>query len=149
MDSRCMSGARAAAWCIAVILMVSVGLVGLARAEDAQDIRGTAHGCVDTTIQAEWTALTSASLESSKGSAALAGSLYWTEILVKGGTAAVYLCMAGASSCGSGTANKLSVPAGATLSIPLRGLGVQTISLYGTGGGGSAVQVCGYFRTGG
>lgn len=149
MGSGCMSGARVAAWCIAVILMVSAGLVGLARAEDAQDVRGTAHGCADLTVAAEWTALTSASLENSKGSAALSASLYWTEILVKGGTAAVYVCLAGASSCGSGTTNKLSVPAGATLSIPLRGLGVQTLSLYGTGGGGSAVQVCGYFRTGG
>jgi hypothetical protein len=144
-----MSGARVAAWSIAVFLVVSVGLVGLARAEDAQDIRGTAHGCVDATVQTEWTALTSASLENSKGSSVLAGSLYWTEILIKGGSAAVYLCLAGASSCGIGTTNKLSVPAGATLSIPLRGLGVQTISLYGTGITGSAVQVCGYFRTGG
>lgn len=149
MGNRCMSGARVAAWCIAVILMVSVGLVGLARAEDAQDVRGTAHGCVDATIQTEWTALTSASIENSKTATTLPASLYWTEILIKGGSAAVYVCLAGASSCGSGTTNKLSVPAGATLSIPLRGLGLQTVSLYGTGITGSVVQVCGYFRTGG
>lgn len=142
-----MSGARVAAWCIAVILMVSVGLVGLARAEDAQDIRGTAHGCVDATVPTSWTEYTSESLEDSKGSAALSANLYWTEILIKGGSAAVYLCLAGASSCGSGTTNKLSVPAGATLSIPLRGLDLKTLSLYGTGITGSVVQVCGYFRT--
>ena len=147
--NQCMSVARVAAWCAAVAFAVAFGLASLARAEDAQDVRGTAHGCADLTVPASWTEYTSASLESSKGSAALAGSLYWTEILVKDGSAAVYVCLAGASSCGSGTTNKLSVPAGATLSIPLRGLGVQTLSLYGTGIVGSVVQVCGYFRTGG
>ena len=147
--SKCMSGARVAAWCAAVVFAVAFGLAGLARAEDAQDVRGNYHGCVDTTVPTSWTELTSASLEDSKGSAALSGSLYWTELLIKGGSAAVYVCMTGASSCGSGTTNKLSVDAGATLSIPLRGLLVQTVSLYGTGMVGSAVQVCGYFRKGG
>ena len=146
--SKCMSGARVAAWCAVVAFGVAFGLAQLARAEDAQDVRGKYHGCVDTTVPTSWTELTSASLEDSKGSAALSGSLYWTELLIKGGDAAVYVCLTGASSCGSGTTNKLAVPTSATLAIPMRGLNVQTISLYGTGGG-SVIQVCGYFRKGG
>lgn len=149
MSEKCMSGARVAAWCAVVAFGVAFGLAQLARAEDAQDVRGKYHGCVDTTVPTSWTELTSASLEDSKGSAALSGSLYWTELLIKGGDAAVYVCLTGASSCGANTTNKLSVASGATLSIPLRGLLVQTVSLYGTGIAGSAVQVCGYFRKGG
>lgn len=149
MSEKCMSGARVAAWCAAVAFAVAFGLASLARAEDAQDVRGNFHGCYDVTVPTSWTELTSASLEDSKGSGALSASLYWTELMIKGGSAAVYVCMAGASSCGSGTTNKLSVPTSATLAIPMRGLSVQTISLYGTGITGSAIQVCGYFRKGG
>ena len=129
-----------------VVFIVTFGLAGLARAQDSMGVVGTRHGCVDATIAAEWTALTSASLESSTGSAALAASLYWTELTVKAPSAAVYVCLAGASSCGSGTTNKLSVAADATLVLPVTGLSLQTISLYGTGIVGSAVQVCGFFR---
>ena len=80
------------------------------------------------------------------GSAALAASLHWTELTVKAPSAAVYVCLAGASSCGANTTNKLSVATGATLVLPVTGLSLQTISLYGTGIIGSAVQVCGFFR---
>lgn len=145
--SKCMSGARVAAWCVVVAFGVAFGLAQLARAEDAQDIRGSNHGCVDTTVPTSWTALTSASMENSRGSAALSSGLYWTELLILEPSAAVYVCLAGASSCGANTTNKLAVPAGGTLSIPLRGLNVQTVSLYGTGIVGSVVQVCGYFRS--
>lgn len=146
VSDRPYSRARLAGLLALVVFLVAFGLAGLARAEDAQDIRGTHHGCVDTTVPTSWTSLTSASLESSKGSTSLAASLYWTEILIKAPSAAVYLCMATAASCGTGTANKLSVDTGGTLMIPLRGLNLQTVSLYGTGIVGSTVQVCGYFR---
>lgn len=146
MSDRPYSRARLAGLLALVVFVLTFGLVGLARAEDAQDVRGTHHGCVDTTIQTEWTALTSASLENSKTATTLPSSLYWTEALIKSPSAAVYLCMAGASSCGSGTTNKISVPADGTLMLPLKGLVLQTISLYGTGITGSVVQVCGYFR---
>lgn len=146
MSDRPYSRARPAGLLALVVFVLTFGLVGLARAEDAQDVRGTHHGCVDTTIQTEWTALTSASLEDSKTATTLPSSLYWTEVLIKSPSAAVHLCMAGASSCGSGTTNKISVPADGTLMLPLKGLVLQTISLYGTGITGSVAQVCGYFR---
>lgn len=146
--SKCMSGARVAAWCAVVAFVVAFGLAGLARAEDAQDVRGNYHGCADLTLGPSWTALTSASLEDSKGSAALSGSLYWTELMVKTPSDTVYVCMTGAASCGEDGADKLSVGSGGTLVIPLRGLLVQTVSLYGTSSS-PTVQVCGYFRKGG
>lgn len=146
VSDRPYSRARLAGLLALVVFVLTFGLVGLARAEDAQDVRGTHHGCVDTTIQTEWTALTSASLENSKTATTLPSSLYWTEVLIKSPSAAVYLCMATAASCGTGTGNKISVDTGGTLMIPLRGLNLQTISLYGTGIVGSTVQVCGYFR---
>ena len=107
MSEKCMSGARVAAWCAAVVFAVAFGLVSLARAEDAQDVRGNFHGCVDATVPTSWTELTSASLEDSKGSGALSASLYWTELMIKGGSAAVYVCMAGASCAASPSAGSL------------------------------------------
>ena len=148
MSEKCMSGARVAAWCAAVAFAVAFGLANLARAEDAQDVRGNFHGCADLTLGLSWTALTSASLEDSKGSGALTGSLYWTELMVKAPSDTVYVCMAGAASCGANGENKLSIASGGTLAIPMRGLNVQTVSLYGTSGS-PTVQVCGYFRKGG
>ena len=146
ISDRPMMRARLASLIALVAFLVVFCLAALASAEDAQDIRGTHHGCVDSTIAAEWTAFTSASLESSKTATTLQASLYWTEIMIKAPSAAVYLCLAGTSACGVGTGNKISVAADATLVLPLRGLSVQTLSLYGTGGVGSTVQVCGYFR---
>lgn len=128
-----------------VVFIVTFGLAGLARAQDVNGVVGTRHGCVDLTLGVEWTALTSASLESSTGSAVLAGSLYWTEILIKEPSDSVYLCLAAAASCGSGTTNKLKVTSGGTLALPVTGLSLQTISLYGTSGS-PTLQVCGFFR---
>lgn len=118
-----------------------------AKAEDANDIRGTAHGCVDATIPTAWTSLASTGLENSKTGTALGSGLYWTEILIKDVSATVYVCLDTAASCGTGTTNKLSVPASGTIMLPLRGINTKTISLYGTGIVGSTVQVCGYFRS--
>ena len=113
-------------------------------AEDMYDIRGTKHGCADVVATGGWDDLTSASLENMQGSAALGASLYWTEVIVKSGSAAVYLCEAAGAGCGANTANKLSVATGASLTIPLRGLVVQTIAVLAAGA--TTVQVCGFFR---
>ena len=135
----------------AVFLFVSCGLTGFARAEDLNDVRGTRHGCVDVTATGGWDTLTSASLENSTGSAALSASLYWTEVLVKDGSATVYLCLAAAASCGAGTGNKLAVAAGSSITLPLRGVapsgssGVQSIAVYAAAA--TTVQVCGFFRS--
>jgi hypothetical protein len=145
-SERPMRRARIAGALALVVFVVTFGLAGLARAQDVNGVVGTRHGCVDATIGTSWTELTSASMESSTGSAALAASLHWTELTVKAPSAAVYVCLAGASSCGANTTNKLSVATGATLVLPVTGLSLQTISLYGTGIIGSAVQVCGFFR---
>ena len=75
-----------------VAFIVAFGLVRLAHAEDSQDVRGTRHGCKDVTASGGWDTLTSADLESQTGSAALSSGLYWTEIVVKDGSAAVYVC---------------------------------------------------------
>jgi hypothetical protein len=128
-----------------VVFVVTFGLAGLARAQDVNGVVGTRHGCVDATIGMSWTELTSASLESSTGSAALASGLYWTEILIKEPTDSVYLCLAGASACGANTTNKLKVSSGGTLALPVTGLSLQAISLYGTSGS-PTLQVCGFFR---
>lgn len=142
------AGVPSLVWAFAVAFLGAfLGGVCAARAEDALDIRGTKHGCQDVTASGGWDTLTSASLENQQGAAALSASLYWTEVVVKGGSAAVYVCEAAAASCGSGTANKMAVATGATLVLPLRGLSVQSIAVYAAIG--TTVQVCGYFRTGG
>jgi len=128
-----------------VAFIVAFGLVRLAHAEDSRDVRGTRHGCQDITATGGWDTLTSASLENQQGSAALASGLYWSEILVKGGSATVYVCEAAAASCGSGTTNKASVATGATLMLPLYGLSVTSVAIYAANG--TTLQVCGYFRT--
>ncbi len=128
-----------------VVLLVLLGLTHLAHAEDAYDVRGTKHGCADLTATGGWDTLTSASLENQQAAAALSASLYWTEVLVKGGSAAVYVCEATGTSCGTGTGNKLSVATAGSLSLPLRGLNTQSIAIYAANG--TTVQVCGYFRS--
>ena len=128
-----------------VVFAVVFGLASIARAEDSQDIRGTKHGCKDVTASGGWDTLTSADLESQTGSAVLASGLYWTEILVKSGSATVYVCEAAGASCGTGTGNKLSVASGAALTLPLRGLSVTSVAIYATAA--ATLQVCGYFRT--
>ena len=130
-----------------VMLFLLLGLTHLAHAEDMHDIRMTRHGCQDLVVPAAWTTYTSASFENMQGSAALAGSLYWTELFVKAPDVALYICEAAAASCGADTTNKMSVAAGASLTVPLRGLGIQSLSLYGTGIIGTTVQVCGGFRS--
>lgn len=127
-----------------VVFAIVFGLTSIARAEDSQDIRGTDHGCKDVTASGGWDTLTSADLESQRGSAVLSASLYWTELLVKSGSATVYVCETAGASCGSGTANKLSVASGAALTLPLRGMSVQSVAIYATAA--TTVQVCGYFR---
>jgi len=128
-----------------VAFIVAFGLVRLAHAEDSQDVRGTRHGCKDVTATGGWDTLTSADMESQAGSAVLASGLYWTEIMVKDGSAAVYVCETTGASCGSGTGNKMSVATGATLVLPMRGLSVTSIAVYAAAA--TTVQVCGYFRT--
>lgn len=133
-----------------VMLFLLLGLTHLARAEDMHDIRGTRRGCVDVTGTAAWVTLTSASLENSTASSALAASLYWTEITVKDGTGAVQLCLNAAASCGADTTNKDNIASGAALTLPLRGLpqgtasGIQSVAVYA--GVATTFQVCGYFR---
>ena len=77
---------------LVVVFLLAFGLASVARAEDKDDVRGTRHGCKDVTASGGWDTLTSADLESQTGSAALASGLYWTEIMVKDGSAAVYVC---------------------------------------------------------
>ena len=127
-----------------IVFALVFGLTSAARAEDSNDIRGTDHGCKDVTASGGWDTLTSADLESQRGSAVLSASLYWTEILVKGGSAAVYVCEAAGASCGTGTGNKLSVASGAALTLPLRGMSIQSVAIYAAAA--TTVQVCGYFR---
>lgn len=139
------------AWLFMIVFFASFLGAGAARAEDLNDVRGTRHGCVDVTATGGWDTLTSASLENSTGSAVLSASLYWTEVLVKDGSATVYLCLAAAASCGAGTGNKLSVAAGSSITLPLRGItpsgssGVQSIAVYAAAA--TTVQVCGFFRS--
>ena len=141
-----LSPARVALWLVLVgAFFAALGIARVAQAEDAQDIRGTKHGCVDHTATGGWDTLTSASLENQQGSAVLAASLYWPEILIKSGSAAVYVCETTAASCGAGTTNKMSVATGATLVLPMRGLSAQSIAVYATAA--TTVQVCGYFRS--
>jgi hypothetical protein len=128
-----------------VVFAIVFGLTSIARAEDSQDIRGTRHGCTDLTTTGAWDELTSASLEDMRGSSALAASLYWTELFIKGGSAVVYVCEAAAADCGSNTTNKLSVASGASITLPLRGLSLRTVSIQATAS--TTVQVCGFFRT--
>lgn len=128
-----------------VAFIVAFGLVRLAHAEDSQDVRGTRHGCKDVTGTGGWDTLTSADMESQTGSAVLASGLYWTEIMVKDGSAAVYVCETAGASCGAGTGNKMSVATGATLVLPLRGVSPTSVAIYATAA--TTVQVCGYFRT--
>ena len=128
-----------------VAFIVAFGLVRLAHAEDSQDVRGTRHGCKDVTATGGWDTLTSADLEDSKGSAVLASNLYFTELLVLNGSAHSHVCLAASASCGSGTANKVKVASGAALMLPMRGLSVQSVSIYATAS--TTLQVCGYFRT--
>lgn len=116
----------------------------MAFAEDAQDIRGNKHGCKDVTATGAWDSITSADLENQSGSTALASGLYWTELLVKSGSATVYVCEAAGTSCGTGTGNKLSVASGAVIVLPLRGLNTTSVAIYATAA--TTVQVCGYFR---
>lgn len=130
---------------VVVAFIIAFGLVRLAHAEDSQDVRGTRHGCKDVTASGGWDTLTSADLESQTGSAVLASGLYWTEIMVKSGSAAVYVCETTGASCGSGTANKMSVATGGVLVLPMRGLSVTSIAVYAAAA--TTVQVCGYFRT--
>jgi len=127
-----------------VVFALVFFLASLARAEDSQDIRGNYHGCKDVTASGGWDTLTSVDLESQTGSAVLSASLYWTELLIKSGSAAVYVCEAAGASCGTGTGNKLSVASGAALTLPLRGMSVQSVAIYATAA--TTVQVCGYFR---
>ena len=129
---------------IFLILFVTLGGLAPVHAEDASDVRGTSHGCVDVTGSGAWATLTSASLENSAGSAALAASLYWTEIVVKDGSAPAYICLAAAASCGGTTANKMVVPTGAALALPLRGISTQSVAVFTAGA--ATAQVCGYFR---
>lgn len=142
--------AKLLALAAAVAFLVSCGLTSLARAEDMNDVRGTRHGCIDVTSTGGWDTVTSDLMENSTSGAVLAASLYWTEVLIHGGSAAVYLCLNSKTNCGTGTANKLSVATGATVSIPLRGIapasasGVQSIAVYS--GIGETFQVCGHFR---
>ena len=126
-------------------IITSCGLAVPAGAEDQYDIRGTKHGCTDFTVGAAWATYTSASLEDQAGSAVLGASLYWTEIMIKAPSAAVYICEAAAASCGANTTNKLSVASGATIVLPLKGLAGQSIALQGSGAGVTG-QLCGYFR---
>lgn len=128
-----------------VVFAIVFGLTSIARAEDSQDIRGTRHGCTDLTTTGAWDELTSASLEDMRGSSALAASLYWTELFIKGGSATVYVCEAASADCGSNTTNKLSVASGASITLPLRGLSLRTVSIQATAS--TTVQVCGFFRT--
>lgn len=116
----------------------------MALAEDAQDIRGTKHGCKDVTASGGWDSLTSADLESQTGSAALSSGLYWTELMIKSGSATVYVCEAVGTSCGTGTGNKLSVASGAVVVLPLRGINTTSVAVYATAA--TTLQVCGYFR---
>ena len=126
-------------------LLLILAVTPVARAEDAKDIRGNYHGCLDYTFSAtEWATLTSASLENMAGVSTLAASLYWTEIMVKGASATVYVCEAASASCGAGPSNKVSVATGATLVLPLRGTGVKSVAIYSEDG--TTAQVCGYFR---
>ena len=127
-----------------VAFIIAFGLVRLAHAEDSQDVRGTLHGCKDVTASGGWDALTSADLEDSEGSAVLAASLYFTEIMVLNGSAHAHICLAAAASCGTGTANKVKVASGAALVLPLRGLASQAVSIYAAAA--TTLQVCAYFR---
>lgn len=129
---------------LVVVFLLAFGLASVARAEDKDDVRGTRHGCKDVTASGGWDTLTSADLESQTGSAALASGLYWTEIMVKDGSAAVYVCETAGASCGAGTGNKMSVATGATLVLPLRGISPTSVAIYATAA--TTVQVCGYFR---
>ena len=127
-----------------VAFLTAFGVVCVARAEDALDVRGTKHGCADVTATGDWATLTSASLENAAGSSALAASLYWTEVFISGGSADVYLCEAAAASCGVGTGNKQKVPTAGAIALPLRGLGIQSIATYAANG--TTFQICGFFR---
>lgn len=140
------TGPRIVAWsAVMLVFLVVFGLARLARAEDAQDVRGTRHGCKDVTASGGWDTLTSADLENMQGSAVLASGLYWTELLIKDGSASVYVCEAAGASCGVGTGNKLSVAAGASVVLPMRGLTATSVAIYATAA--TTVQVCGFFRT--
>jgi hypothetical protein len=122
-------------------------LAGPCRAEDAQDVRGTKSGCLDVTADGNWTSYTSASLEDESGTAALAASLYWTEVAVYNGSASVYVCQTAAASCHAAgdTTNKRVVLTGAAWVLPVRGKGVQTVAIKAANG--TTYQLCGYFRT--
>ena len=138
-DRMCLFGA------VAVVFFLAMTLSGLAHAEDSQDIRGTKHGCADVTATGGWDTLTSSNLENQSGSTVLASGLYWTELLVKDGSATVYVCEAAGASCGAGTGGKMSIAGGAALALPLRGLSVTSVAVYAAVG--TTLQVCGYFRT--
>lgn len=127
-----------------VAFVVALGLARLARAEDANDVRGNFHGCKDVTASGGWDSLTSADLESSTGSAVLSSGLYFSEVLVLNGSADVYLCLAAGGSCGAGTGNKVKVASGAALMLPVRGINPTSIAVYATAA--TTLQVCGYFR---
>lgn len=129
-----------------VAFIVAFGLVRLARAEDANDVRGNFHGCKDITASGGWDSITSADLESSTGSAVLSSGLYFTEVMVLNGSADVYLCLTTGASCGSGTANKVKVASGAALALPLRGVNPTSVAIYATAA--TTLQVCAYFRKG-
>ena len=134
------------AWLSALVFLASLLGATVARAEDAHGVVGTRHGCVDFSVTSTGTTYTSASLENMQGSAALAASLYWTEIMVKGGSDPVYLCEAAVASCGADTTNKLVVATGASITLPTRGISVQSIALFGPGLGATTGQLCGFFR---
>jgi len=135
--------ARVVAW--VVVMGCVLGVAGLARAEDAQDVRGTKSGCQDVTIGAAWSDFTSSGLENAQGSGALGSGLYWTEISVANTSASLFICLAAGASCGADTTNKRLVPSGGVWVLPLRGLSTQTIALR-AGAAGVTGQLCGYFR---
>jgi len=129
---------------VLVVLGLVFGLTSLARAEDANDVRGNFHGCKDVTASGGWDSITSADLESSTGGAVLSSGLYFTEVMVLNGSADVYLCLTTGASCGSGTANKVKVASGAALALPLRGVNPTSVAIYATAA--TTLQVCAYFR---
>lgn len=129
---------------VLAFIISACGFVSPAAAEDANDVRMTKHGCVDVTASGGWDDLTSASFENQQGSAALSAGLSFTELLVKDGSAAVYVCEAAGAGCGATTANKMKVTSGAALTVPLRGLSVATVSVFAAVS--TTVQVCAGFR---